>query len=88
MWQRSKLLALFHHLVGPRFTDVFAFLAFQKTGGAFASVSGFCHNSWRSIVTAIVGTGLMTTADYIAIGVLIVLGVFAIAAVSGGKFKL
>jgi hypothetical protein len=30
----------------------------------------------------------MTTADYIAIGVLIVLGVFAIAAVSGGKFKL
>jgi hypothetical protein len=30
----------------------------------------------------------MTTADYIAIGVLIVLGVFAIAAVSSGKFKL
>jgi hypothetical protein len=29
----------------------------------------------------------MTTADYIAIGVLIVLGVFAIAAVYG-KFKL
>jgi hypothetical protein len=30
----------------------------------------------------------MTTADYIAIGVLIVLGVFAIVAVFGGKFKL
>jgi len=30
----------------------------------------------------------MTTADYIAIGVLIVLGVFAFAAASGGKFKL
>jgi hypothetical protein len=30
----------------------------------------------------------MTTADYIAIGVLVVLGVFAIAAVSSGKFKL
>jgi hypothetical protein len=29
----------------------------------------------------------MTTADYIAIGVLIVLGVLAIAAISGGKFK-
>jgi hypothetical protein len=30
----------------------------------------------------------MTSADYIAIGVLIVLGVFAVAAVSGHKFKL
>jgi hypothetical protein len=30
----------------------------------------------------------MTTADYIAIGVLIVLGVFAVAAAYGGKFKL
>ncbi len=30
----------------------------------------------------------MTIADYIAIGVLIVLGVFALAAVSAGKFKL
>ena len=30
----------------------------------------------------------MTTFDYIAIGVLIALGVFAIAAVSSGKFKL
>jgi hypothetical protein len=30
----------------------------------------------------------MTTADYIAIGVLIVVGIFAIAAVAGGKFKL
>jgi hypothetical protein len=30
----------------------------------------------------------MTTADYIAIGVLIVLVIFAIAAASGGKFKL
>jgi hypothetical protein len=30
----------------------------------------------------------MTTADYIAIGVLMVFGVFAIAAASGGKFKL
>jgi hypothetical protein len=39
-------------------------------------------------VAAIVGTGAMTTFDYIAIGVLIVLGVFAVATVSGGKFKL
>lgn len=30
----------------------------------------------------------MTVADYIAIGVLIVLGIFAVAAASGGKFKL
>jgi hypothetical protein len=30
----------------------------------------------------------MTTFDYIAIGVLIVLGVFAVAATSHGKFKL
>jgi hypothetical protein len=30
----------------------------------------------------------MTSADYIAIGVLIVLGVFAVAAFYGGKFKL
>ena len=30
----------------------------------------------------------MTTADYIAIGVLVVLGAFAIAAVCSGKFKL
>jgi hypothetical protein len=30
----------------------------------------------------------MTIFDYIAIGVLIVLGVFAVTAVSGGKFKL
>jgi hypothetical protein len=30
----------------------------------------------------------MTIADYIAIGVLIVMGVFAVAATSGGKFKL
>jgi hypothetical protein len=30
----------------------------------------------------------MTIADYVAIGVLIVLGVFAVAAVSGGRFKL
>jgi hypothetical protein len=30
----------------------------------------------------------MTTFDYIAIGVLVVLGVFAVAAVSGGKLKL
>ncbi len=30
----------------------------------------------------------MTIADYIAIGVLIVLDVFALAAVSAGKFKL
>jgi hypothetical protein len=30
----------------------------------------------------------MTIFDYTAIGVLIVLGVFAVAAVSGGKFKL
>jgi hypothetical protein len=30
----------------------------------------------------------MTAADYIAIGVLIILGVFAVAAISGGKFKL
>jgi hypothetical protein len=37
---------------------------------------------------AIVGTGAMTIFDYIAIGVLIVLGVFAVAAVFGGKFKL
>jgi hypothetical protein len=29
----------------------------------------------------------MTTFDYIAIGVLIVLGVFAVAAASRGKFK-
>jgi hypothetical protein len=35
-----------------------------------------------------VRTGLLTTADYIAIGVLIVIGVFAIAAASGGRFKL
>jgi hypothetical protein len=41
-----------------------------------------------SSVTAIVGTGAMTTFDYIAIGVLIVLGVFAVAAASRGKFKL
>jgi hypothetical protein len=39
-------------------------------------------------VTAIVGTGAMTAFDYIAIGVLIVLGVFAVTAVSGGKLKL
>ena len=30
----------------------------------------------------------MTTADYIAIGVLIVVSIFAIGAVAGGKFKL
>jgi hypothetical protein len=30
----------------------------------------------------------MTIADYIAIGVLIIFGVFAIAAIFGGKFKL
>jgi hypothetical protein len=30
----------------------------------------------------------MTTFDYIAIGVVIVLGVFAVAAGSGGKFRL
>ena len=30
----------------------------------------------------------MTIADYIAIGVLIVMGVFAVRAASGGKFKL
>jgi|307.fasta_scaffold00106_25 hypothetical protein len=30
----------------------------------------------------------MTTADYIAIGVLIVVGIFAMGAVAGGKFKL
>lgn len=30
----------------------------------------------------------MTIFDYTAIGVLIVLGVFAVAAVSGSKFKL
>jgi len=30
----------------------------------------------------------MVTADYIAIGVLIVLGAFAVAAIFGGKFKL
>jgi hypothetical protein len=30
----------------------------------------------------------MVTAHYIAIGVLIVLGVFAVAAAFGGKFKL
>jgi len=30
----------------------------------------------------------MTTADYIAIGVLVVLGIFAMGAVAGGKFKL
>jgi hypothetical protein len=30
----------------------------------------------------------MTTADYIAVGVLIVMGVFTVAAASGGKFKL
>ncbi len=29
----------------------------------------------------------MVTADYIAIGVLIVLGIFAIATAFGGKFK-
>ncbi len=34
------------------------------------------------------GTGAMTAFDYIAIGVLIVLGVFAFAVVSGGKLKL
>jgi len=39
-------------------------------------------------VAAIVGTGAMTTADYIAIGVLIVVAIFAIASVAGGKFKL
>jgi hypothetical protein len=30
----------------------------------------------------------MTTADYIAIGVLVVLGIFAVTAISSGKFKL
>jgi len=30
----------------------------------------------------------MTIFDYIAIGVLIVLGAFAVTAVSGGRFKL
>ena len=37
---------------------------------------------------AIVGTGAMTIFDYIAIGALIVLAVFAVTAVFGGKFKL
>jgi hypothetical protein len=71
-----------------RDTDRFASLTFQKNGGAFLRLSGFCRNSGHSIGDGHRGDGAMTTLDYIAIGVLIALGVFAVAAVSGGKFKL
>jgi hypothetical protein len=64
------------------------FPTFQKNRGAFLRLSGFVTIRDISSVTAIVGTGAMTTFDYIAIGVLIVLGVFAVAATSHGKFKL
>jgi hypothetical protein len=54
----------------------------------FCACRGFVTIRDIASVTAIVGTGAMTIFDYIAIGVLIVLGVFAMTAVSGGKFKL
>jgi len=45
----GDVAALSNHVVGPRFTDGFAFLTFQKNGGAFLRLSAFCHNSWHSI---------------------------------------
>jgi len=78
----------FVHLVGPRFVEGFAFLTRQKNVGAFRACRGFVTIRDIASVTAIVGTGAMTIFDYIAIGVLIVLGGFAVTAVSGGEFKL
>ena len=42
---KADVTALFDHLVAPRLTDGFAFLTFQKNGGAFRRLSGFCHKS-------------------------------------------
>jgi hypothetical protein len=77
-----------HHqcdrLVGPRFTDGLTFRKVESSWACRVSVTirdiASGRPSW--------GRGAMTTFDYIAIGVLIALGVFAIAAVSSGKFKL
>ena len=89
---KADVTALFDHLVAPRLTDGFAFLTFQKNGGAFRRLSGFATNRDIASVAAIVGTGAMTTFDYIAIGVLIVLGVSpslqVLAASSGYGFSL
>jgi hypothetical protein len=60
--------------------------ASQENRGGFPSLSGFCHNLQCNVVPAI-GGGAMTIADYIAIGVLIVLGIFA-AAAAANKLKL
>jgi hypothetical protein len=59
-----------------------------ETRCSVLALVGFLSQFAMNIVPAIVGTGAMATADYVAIGVLIVLGVFAIAAVSGRRFKL
>jgi hypothetical protein len=66
----------------------FACLTFQKNVGAFARLSGFCHNSGDRMGHGHRGDGAMTIFDYVAIGALIVLGVFAVTVVSGGRFKL
>jgi hypothetical protein len=74
--------------VAALFDRRFAFLTLQKNRGAFLPCRVFVTIRDIVSVTAIVGTGAMTTFDYIAISVLIVLGVFAVAASSRGKFKL
>ena len=72
---------LFDHLVGPWF-------ALQKNRERSWARRDFVTICEIGSVTANVGTGAMTAFDYIAIGVLIGLGVIAVTAVSGGKFKL
>jgi hypothetical protein len=72
---------------GPLVSDVLFVQGAVWTRLAFLSLSGFV-----AFVTYIVdghrGDGAMTAFDYIAIGVLIALGVFAVASAFGGKFKL
>jgi hypothetical protein len=53
--------SLFDHVVGaPPFTDDFAFLTFQKNGGACQRLSGFCHNPRHSITDLVTSCLLLT----------------------------
>ena len=60
----------------------------RRMGDDLGRLSGVCHNSQHSMGGGHRGDRTMSIFDYIAIGVLIVLGGFAVTAVSGGEFKL
>lgn len=66
----------------------FACLTFRKTWERSSACRAYVTIREIGWAAAIVGTGAMTIFDYVAIGALIVLGVFAVTVVSGGRFKL